>query len=133
MKRTRSRSTTTIPAAAASIRACVRALFPYAAKQDVDGGPGECRCAEEDIAGAEAELRDTPADCVGGGRWDQNQCGGVVGEPMPGEQRRDSFGQGVPVAGHVELPKNRSGKSNGDPTHDGLKRFRVERADLDLR
>jgi hypothetical protein len=48
-----------------------------------------------------------------------------------GEQRRHLFAeQRVPVTRHVELSKNWSGKSI-PATHDGLKRFRVERADLD--
>ena len=106
-------------------------LLPVRREQDVDGRPGEGRCAEEDIARAEAELRDAPADCVGGGGWDRNQRGRVVGEPVLGEQRRDLLAeQRVSVARHVELPKNRSGKSIA-ATHDGLERFRVERADLD--
>ena len=54
-------------------------------RQDVDGRPGEGRRAEKDIARAEAELRDPSADCVGGGRRDGGQCGGVFGEPMLGE------------------------------------------------
>ena len=106
-------------------------LLPVRRQQDVDGRPGEGRRAEEDVACAEAELRDAPADCVGGGRWNRNQCGRVVGEPVLGEQRRHLLAeQRVPVARHVELSKNRSGKSI-PATHDGLKRFRVERTDLD--
>ena len=105
--------------------------LPVRRQQYVDGRPGEGRCAEEDIARVEAELRDAAADCVGGGRWHRNQCGGVVREPVLGEQSRYLLAeQRVPVARHIELSKNRSGKSI-PAAHDGLKRFRVERADLD--
>ena len=96
--------------------------LPVRRQQDVDCGAGEGRCAEEDIACAGAELRDAPADCVGGRGWNRNQRGWVVGEPVLGEQCRDLLAeQRIPVARRVELPKNRSGKSI-PATHDGLKR-----------
>ncbi len=98
-------------------------LLPVRREQDVDRGAGEGRRAEEDIACAGAELRDTPADCVGGGGWDRNQRGRVVGEPVLGEQCRDFLAeQRIPVARRVELPKNRPGKSIA-ATHDGLERL----------
>ena len=106
-------------------------LVPVRREQDVDRGAGQGCRPEEDVACAGAELRDTPADCVGGGGWDRNQRCRVVGEPVLGEQCRDFLAeQRISVARRVELPQNRPGKAIA-ATHDGLKRIRVERSYLD--
>ncbi len=105
--------------------------LPVGHQQHVQGRPGEGRRSQEDITCSGRELCDTPADCVQGGRWHPNQCVGVVGDPVFGEQRRYFLAeQRISVAGHVELPQHRCWKSIA-ATHDGLERRLLERADLE--
>ena len=108
------------------------ALLLIRREQDLDGRAGEGGRPEQDVARAEPELRDTPADCVGRGRWDGNRCRRVVGEPPFHEQRRDLLAeQRIPVARDVELPQHWSRKPSA-ATHDRLEGRRVEWADLDV-
>ena len=122
----------TIPAAAACSERVLELLLRVRCTQDLDGRPGESGSAEQDVARAEGQLRDAPADRVGGGWRDGNRCRGVVGKararravpPLPcrtaDSRRRPRRAADEPAS-----------ESRAPTTNDGLEGVLVERSDLD--